>query len=275
MTKSIKDFFEVYAPKPKGEKRFVDKHVVIKHKDKNGNGDDVFKATNMKGVERSPNHGYNPGEDEKVYEGLDEIIVGVKAYFEELGEDISDDDAKIFAENLYDDLITDLAEACSETDASEVVVEEEQIDELSKQTLANYVVKSAESRATKRRQIDWAGRDGGFRTKGLRKGISNRKRGIDTAINKLTKEDVINNFIVDKVKTAVLEEISNENKLRANLEEHISQTHINKILELFSELNEDNQILMLNHLIDEESINDVLNFIIENNDTDEDVTNDD
>jgi len=261
MTKSIKDFFEVYSPKPKGEKRFVDKHVVIKHKDKNGNGDDVFKATNVKGVERSPNHGYNPGEDEKVYEGLDEIIVGVKAYFEELGEDISDDDAKIFAENLYDDLITDLAEACSGT--------EEALDELSKGTLGNYI-KGASDEA-----VGDASSAGSWHRAKKDTKVLQRLKGISKATDKLTKEDVINNFVTDKVKTAVLETISNENKLRANLEEHISQTHINKILELFSELNEDNQILMLNHLIDEESINDVLNFIIENNDTDEDVTNDD
>ena len=51
------------------EKRFADKHVIQKIADRNGNGDDVFNATNVNGVERSPKHGYNPGEDEKVYEG--------------------------------------------------------------------------------------------------------------------------------------------------------------------------------------------------------------
>lgn len=53
------------------EKRFADKHVIQKIADRNGNGDDVFNATNIKGVERSPKHGYNPGEDEKVYEELE------------------------------------------------------------------------------------------------------------------------------------------------------------------------------------------------------------
>jgi len=53
------------------EKRFADKHVIKKTADRNGNGDDVFNATNVKGVERSPKHGYNPGEDEKVYEAMD------------------------------------------------------------------------------------------------------------------------------------------------------------------------------------------------------------
>ena len=69
--KTLKDFFEVYRPKSPDEQRFVDKHVVIKHKDRNGNGDDVFNATNVKKSPRTKeNHGYEPGDDEKVYEGL-------------------------------------------------------------------------------------------------------------------------------------------------------------------------------------------------------------
>lgn len=61
-----------YEPKPKDEKRFVDKHVVAKTADANGNKDDVFKATNVKAVDRNQEgHGYNPGDDEAVYEQAD------------------------------------------------------------------------------------------------------------------------------------------------------------------------------------------------------------
>ena len=72
--KTIKDMFEVYAPKSPDEQKFVKKHVVVKHPDRNevngkANGDDVFKATNIKAVEREKTrHGYNVGQDEKVYE---------------------------------------------------------------------------------------------------------------------------------------------------------------------------------------------------------------
>lgn len=60
---------EVYTPKSPDEKRFVDKHVAIKHKDANGNGDELFNGSNIKTIDRSKDHhGYNPGEDEKVYE---------------------------------------------------------------------------------------------------------------------------------------------------------------------------------------------------------------
>lgn len=81
MQKTVNDLFEVYRPKSPDEQKFVDKHVVIKHRDRSGvaapgskkvpdegNGDDVFKATNIASVNRQPAHGYNPGEDEKVYE---------------------------------------------------------------------------------------------------------------------------------------------------------------------------------------------------------------
>ena len=53
------------------EQKFVDKHQVVVKKDNSGNGDDVFKASNIKTVERRKERkGYNPGEDEKVYEAL-------------------------------------------------------------------------------------------------------------------------------------------------------------------------------------------------------------
>jgi len=72
--KTIKQFFEVYKPKAKDEQEFVDKHVTVKHKDRNGNDDDVFNAKNVKYNKRKEErHGYDAGEDEKVYEEAEEI----------------------------------------------------------------------------------------------------------------------------------------------------------------------------------------------------------
>lgn len=69
MAKTLKEIFEVYEPKSPDEKRFKDKHITVKNKDRNGNGDDVFQATNIKAIDRTKEaHGYNPGDDEKVYE---------------------------------------------------------------------------------------------------------------------------------------------------------------------------------------------------------------
>jgi len=62
------DSVTAYVPKTKDEKRFMDKHVIQKHADRNGNGDDHFRATNINVHDRSKGHGYNKGEDQKVYE---------------------------------------------------------------------------------------------------------------------------------------------------------------------------------------------------------------
>lgn len=59
-------YLKVVSP---DEQEFIDKHVVNKNKDRNGNDDEVFKASNIKRALRKPTrHGYEPGEDAKVYE---------------------------------------------------------------------------------------------------------------------------------------------------------------------------------------------------------------
>ena len=69
MAKTLKQMLEVYKPKAADEQKFVDKHVVAKHADANGNADDVFQGTNVKKIERKKErHGYDAGDDEKVYE---------------------------------------------------------------------------------------------------------------------------------------------------------------------------------------------------------------
>jgi len=77
MAKTLKTILETYAPRSVDEKRFIDKHVVVKHPDRNGNGDEVFKASNIKTVKRASEHGYDAGKDAAVYEEtLDEAILG-------------------------------------------------------------------------------------------------------------------------------------------------------------------------------------------------------
>lgn len=77
MTKT-KQFFELYRSKAQGGKDFEDKHVVQTTSDANGNGDEVFKGSKVKPVQRKKNRlGYDPGEDKKVYEA---VRVDKKAY---------------------------------------------------------------------------------------------------------------------------------------------------------------------------------------------------
>jgi hypothetical protein len=72
MAKTLKDFLEGYLKvKSADEQKFIDKHVTAKNPDRNGNGDDVFGASKVKTIDRRKDRkGYNPGEDEKVYEAL-------------------------------------------------------------------------------------------------------------------------------------------------------------------------------------------------------------
>lgn len=52
----------------KPNRDFVAKHVVVLHPDPAGNDDGVFKAKGVKRSKRAPDHGYEPGKDEEVYE---------------------------------------------------------------------------------------------------------------------------------------------------------------------------------------------------------------
>ena len=84
--KTLKDFLEVYKPKSPDEQKFVDKHVTIKHKDRNGNGDDVFNGNTKTIKRKEERHGYDAGEDEKVYE---ELELGEEIEFE-FSEDVEE-----------------------------------------------------------------------------------------------------------------------------------------------------------------------------------------
>lgn len=74
MAKTLKDFLNErqlgpMVVKNPDEQKFIDKHVTAKTQDRNGNGDDVFNAANIKKADRKKErHGYEPGDDEKVYE---------------------------------------------------------------------------------------------------------------------------------------------------------------------------------------------------------------
>ena len=76
MAKTLKDFLNErqlgpMVVKNPDEQKFIDKHVVAKTADRNGNDDELFKGSKVKMADR-PKHrkGYNPGQDEEVYEAL-------------------------------------------------------------------------------------------------------------------------------------------------------------------------------------------------------------
>ncbi|CAB4142814.1 hypothetical protein UFOVP447_42 [uncultured Caudovirales phage] len=129
MTKTLKDFLEVYKPKSPDEQKFVDKHVVIKHSDRNGNGDDVFKG-NTKYIKRKEERkGYDVGDDEKVYEELK-------------GDQHKLDHNKNGKLDAHDFELM--------RKKKEVAEEVEDLDELSGATLGSYMVKSKKDETARR-----------------------------------------------------------------------------------------------------------------------------
>lgn len=69
--KAVRARLKELEPPPEnsaGTKAFYKKHVYVLHDDPAGNRDDVFRATNVKTAKRHPEHGYDPGQDDDVYE---------------------------------------------------------------------------------------------------------------------------------------------------------------------------------------------------------------
>lgn len=179
--KMTKTFSEVYRPKSPDEQKFVDKHVVVKHADRNGNGDDLFNAKNIKkGNRKKENHGYEPGDDAKVYEDtVDKKLNGNERSFNKDMSFLFKKKAKLAGNNLPKDSDTGtpdhftvasrrkrgLSEDLETIEASlleyfdevgqEVSYEklqelalglqEEVLEELSNQTLKSYMMKAGSS----------------------------------------------------------------------------------------------------------------------------------
>lgn len=63
-----------YTPKMPDEKKFVDLHSIEMIDDANGNGDEVFKGTGVKKIERkSERHGYDTPQDAITYKNVHKV----------------------------------------------------------------------------------------------------------------------------------------------------------------------------------------------------------
>ena len=205
--KTIKDMFEVYRPKSPDEQKFVDKHVTVKIKDRNevngkANGDDVFKGSNIKPVERKKTrHGYDLGADEKVYE------------------------------------------------ENEFVNEEELIDEGMLDFMKKKKPKVTVGKMTPVKDLP----DG---EKPFQKMMGRKK---------MTKEDIINRTIEKYMpEVADIKALTMEERLAKRLE-GFSEGHTVLLFSLFTNLNEDNQLKMIDACQDREGIIQLIDFALENN----------
>jgi len=175
MAKTLKDFLNErqlgpMVVKNPDEQKFIDKHVVAKTADRNGNDDEVFKGSKVKMADRKKErHGYNPGEDEDVYEELKGAQHKIDA----------NKNGKVDAHDFH--LLRK---------KKKVAEEAEELEELSKGTLGRYITKAT----VRKGQHDYeagkamGGEDYDDVDDHLDKS-DKREKGINKAVKKLTKEE--------------------------------------------------------------------------------------
>lgn len=236
-------------------KKFAEKHVIKCTPDANGNGDDVFNAKKTKYIDREKErHGYDSGKDAEVYESVRDSLL---AYLDESGQEISEEDLDELVEDTLNELSKKTLKSYIKKADSDTIrfIHKAEADGKNRGPDYHKFYDKAEKRFT---GIEYAnskinkkpslGHDGKWRTAKIPHG------------KKLTKEDVIDSFI-DKFSPQ--SQLTNEEKLELKLENY-SEGHINLLATLMNTLSESNQLELIASLNDEESINEMINFAIEN-----------
>lgn len=176
--KTLKQILEVYSPKSADEKRFVKKHITIKHADVNGNGDDVFSGAAVKEIDRKKTRkGYNNADSEAVYEGA--FIKGVKRVIAGKKNPSDVRDAHLAKSASSSDPKVKEKEGRRYDKVQSVISKEEveQVDELKKSTLRSYVDKAkAENLPGKGGNRGVALLTPGTRDKGVHKAVDRMKK---------------------------------------------------------------------------------------------------
>jgi len=317
---SLKTFLELYRPKSGDEQKFVDKHVVIKHKDRNGNDDDVFKASKVKTVKRSTEHGYDPGDDEKIYEETDlEEGRGKKQRVDHEEDEWENDTSKgrkfnkknfknqrKSKEDRFDEEL-DLDESVSKvvnhlvgrygdnirkshvtSAANDFGIDHSKLsravrkklgktmlDEISKQSAIDYkrtaeanlnyhstawdkLAKKPHFNSHQQKSFDKHDQEAEKRYKGIK--LANKRIYKEGDVNKLTREDVIisalNKYLPEDY------ELPTQEEALIRLLEHMTNTQAATLLELFLDLNEENQAKMLELCEDKEYTIQLLDFAL-------------
>jgi hypothetical protein len=231
--KTLKDMFEVYRPKSPDEQKFVDKHVVIKHKDRNevngkANGDDVFKAKNIKSVDNEKTrHGYNLGQDEKVYEENEFV-----------------NQEKIIDEGMIGDLFKKKPKVTvgKMTRVADLPDSEKPFQKM--------------TQAARKEQPVPRDANGDTLYQKVQKARDNKKS--------FTKEDIINRTIEKYMpEVADIKPLTMEERLAKKLDS-LSEGHTALLFSLFTNLNEDNQMKMIEACSDRDGINELIDFALEN-----------
>jgi hypothetical protein len=278
--KTLKHFFEVYKPKAPDEQKFVDKHVTIKHQDRNGNGDDVFKG-NTKYIKRKEERkGYDVGEDEKVYEE-NELDEDVGAQIAELMRKKNAATSPIARKNIE----SQIAKLKRQKTKSMTAYNEEaeQIDETAK--IVAHLQKRYGDNIRKSHVMSAAkdfGVDSSKLAKAVRTKLGKNMLGEKLDMDKASMGDVITDFkdsnapqfkgkSQDKRRAMAIaaklsaerggKPLRKEEKL-ADLLGDLTETHRRTMLSVFDKLNEDNQKKFLEACETPDGVESMLDFSI-------------
>jgi len=185
-----------YRPKAGDEQKFVDKHVIASKEDPNGNGDDVFKGSKVKVMDRmKERHGHDVGDDHKVYEEKTPSWNPIKHIAKEKQNDAIKTAAKDVKRGSYADRAALLR-------AGGVKEEVEELEELSKSTLGSYAKKASRDAVIKRKiGADFEHQGNRAKSPGMKAASQvmsqkykekswKRRDGVDKAVDRLTKEEV-------------------------------------------------------------------------------------
>ena len=230
--KTLKTFLEVRRPKSADERKFMDKHIVVKHADRNGNGDDLFNAKNIKTIKRDKEgHGYDTGKDAKVYENIQNSVL---EYLDEMGIEVT------------------------EIELGELVggLQEELLGELSGQTLKSYIKKAGRNATqhddTAEQMMDYVKRwelpqnKVAAQNKAATHAIKSVKRvkGIIKAASKIKES----NEELDELFSLTVEDLSDKNQAL--------------LTSLYESLDLENQINLVETLQEENGLDEVLDFAL-------------
>lgn len=166
MAKTLKDFLNErqlgpMVVKNPDEQKFIDKHVIAKTSDRNGNDDELFKGSKVKMADRKKDRkGYNPGEDEEVYEELKGNQHKIDA----------NKNGKVDAHDFK----------LLRGKKKKVAEEAEELEELSKSTMGAYTKKAAADFSARKPKMGYDGQ--------LKK-MQNRTVGVNRALDKMYGEE--------------------------------------------------------------------------------------
>ena len=254
---------------------FYKKHVAVHHPDRAGNGDDVYNASNITPVKRSPEHGYDPGQDEKVYEETIQektLTAAEKAKREEIVLAMKKKNPKMPLGQLYAIATAQAIKVAESVEESETSIDEMKLPNIFKKNSTKKAEKLAKSIMSGPRSPWTRAEDAMRKTTAARywKQDSDTKDHpeVKNWVNSLKKKHGIEDDVAVFMNADGIHAY-HKGKLIGSMPQALKQKVFQKndfeqiLTNLYDTLNEDNKEVMLKLMESEEGIASLVEFAIE------------